>query len=149
MGVYQSRLLPLVAKSMLLLDIHHAMVVHGDANGAGGSLGIDEIALSGPTEIAEVRDGNVSQYTVAPEAFGLQRAPLTALAGGDAADNALILKEIFSGETGPRRDVVLLNAAAVLVVAGLAPDIRAGIPLAAHSIDSGAVTHLVAALQSN
>lgn len=149
MGVYQSRLLPLVAKAMLLLDIHHAMVVHGDGGSAGGSLGIDEIALSGPTQVAEVRGGKVSQYTITPEEFGLQRAPLAALAGGDAADNALILKAIFTGEHGPHRDVVLLNAAAVLVVAGLANDIRAGITQAAHAIDSGAVTRLVEALQKD
>jgi anthranilate phosphoribosyltransferase len=141
MGVYQSRLLPLVAKAMLLLDIHHAMVVHGDG-------GLDEIALSGPTEIAEVRDNNITQYTITPEDFGLQHAPLTALEGGDAAANALILKSIFSGQSGPRRDVVLLNAAAVLVTAGLATDIHAGIPKAAHAIDSGAVTHLVQKLQT-
>ena len=141
MGVYQSRLLPLVAKAMLLLDIHHAMVVHGDGN-------LDEIALSGPTEIAEIRDGKVSEYLITPEDFGLQRAPLTALAGGDASDNALILTSIFAGETGPHRDVVLLNAAAVLVVASLALSIKTGITLAAQTIDSGAVTRLVAALQS-
>ncbi len=141
MGVYQSRLLPLVAKAMLLLDIHHAMVVHGD-----GSL--DEIALSGPTEIAEIRDGNISEYLITPEQFGFQRAPLAVLAGGDASSNALILKSIFAGETGPRRDVVLLNAAAVLVTAGLAPDMQAGVTLAAQTIDTGAVTRLIATLQS-
>ncbi|HEY5381402.1 MAG TPA: anthranilate phosphoribosyltransferase [Acidobacteriaceae bacterium] len=140
MGVYQSRLVPLVAKAMLLLDIQHAMVVHGDG-------GLDEIALSGPTEVAEVRNGKVTQYTIAPEEFGLQRAPLSALEGGDAAANAMILKSIFAGEAGPRRDVVLLNAAAVLVTAGLAADIRAGIALAAQAIDTGAVTILVESLQ--
>jgi len=140
MGVYQSRLVPLVAKAMLLLDIQHAMVVHGDG-------GLDEIALSGPTEVAEVRNGKVTQYTIAPEEFGLQRDPLSALEGGDAAANAMILKSIFTGEQGPRRDVVLLNAAAVLVTAGLAADIRAGIALAAQAIDTGAVTILVESLQ--
>jgi len=140
MGVYQSRLVPLVAKAMLLLDIQHAMVVHGDG-------GLDEIALSGPTEVAEVRNGKVTQYTIAPEEFGLHRAPLSALAGGDAAANALILKSIFSGEPGPRRDVVLLNAAAVLVTAGLATNIRAGIDQAVQAIDTGAVTYLIEALQ--
>jgi anthranilate phosphoribosyltransferase len=140
MGVYHSRLVPLVANAMKLLDIQHAMVVHGDGN-------LDEIALSGPTEIAEIRNGEVTQYRITPEEFGLQSAPLTALAGGDAYDNTLILKTIFSGETGPRRDVVLLNAAAVLVVAGLAGDIRSGISLAAHAIDSGSVTQLVKDLQ--
>jgi anthranilate phosphoribosyltransferase len=140
MGVYQSRLVPLVAKAMLLLDIHHAMVVHGAGN-------LDEIALSGPTEIAEVRDNNITQYRITPEEFGLQRAPLAALEGGDANANALILKSIFAGETGPRRDVVLLNAAAVLVTAGLASDIQAGMIGAAKVLDSGAVTRLVDALQ--
>jgi anthranilate phosphoribosyltransferase len=140
MGVYQSRLVPLVAKAMLLLDIHHAMVVHGAGN-------LDEIALSGPTEIAEVRDNNITQYRITPEEFGLQRAPLAALEGGDANANALILKSIFAGETGPRRDVVLLNAAAVLVTAGLASDIGAGMIGAAKVLDSGAVTRLVDALQ--
>ncbi|MGA8938599.1 MAG: anthranilate phosphoribosyltransferase [Acidobacteriaceae bacterium] len=140
MGVYQSRLVPLVANAMILLDIHHAMVVHGDGN-------LDEIALSGPTEIAEVRNGKVTQYTITPEEFGLKRAPLTALAGGNASDNALILKTIFSGKPGAPRDVVLLNAAAVLVVSGLANDIRAGITLATQTIDSGSVTQLVQSLQ--
>jgi anthranilate phosphoribosyltransferase len=140
MGVYQSRLVPLVANAMLLLDIQHAMVVHGDGN-------LDEIALSGPTEIAEVRNGKVTQSLISPEDFGLKSAPLTALAGGDAADNALILKAVFRGESGPHRDVVLLNAAAVLVVASLTSDIRSGIALAAQAIDSGVVTQLVEALQ--
>jgi anthranilate phosphoribosyltransferase len=142
MGVYQSRLVPLVANAMILLDIQHAMVVHGDG-------GLDELALSGPSEIAEVRNGTITQYTLTPEDFGLHRAPLTALAGGNASDNAMILKDIFSGKTGPPRDVVLLNAAAVLVVGGLAKDIRTGITLAANTVDSGAVTHLVDSLQSN
>jgi anthranilate phosphoribosyltransferase len=140
MGVYQSRLVPLVAKAMTLLGIQHAMVVHGDG-------GLDEIALSGPTEIAEVRDGAVRQFVITPEEFGQRSAPLRALAGGDAADNALILRAIFRGEDGPPRDVVLLNAAAVLVVSGLAVDVRSGIALAAQAIDSGAVTRLVEALQ--
>jgi anthranilate phosphoribosyltransferase len=140
MGVYQSRLVPLVAEALTLLGARHAMVVHGDG-------GLDELALSGPSEVAEVRDGKVSQYLVAPEEFGLQRAPLTALAGGDAAANALILKSIFDGETGPCRDVVLLNAAAVLMTAGLAKNIREGIELAAHAIGSRAVGRLVEALR--
>ncbi|WP_158786320.1 anthranilate phosphoribosyltransferase [Granulicella sp. L46] len=140
MGVYQSRLVPLVANAMILLDIHHAMVVHGDG-------GLDELALSGPSEIAELRNGNVTEYTITPEDLGLQRAPLSALAGGNASDNALILKAIFTGKQGPARDVVLLNAAAVLVVGGLASNLRDGIQLAATTIDTGAVTHLINALQ--
>src|SRR5580698_6769389 len=113
MGVYSARLVPLVAEAMTMLGVHHAFVVHGDG-------GLDELALSGPSEVAEVRNGNVRQYIVSPEDFGLQRAPLSALEGGDATVNAAILTAVFAGETGPRRDVVLLNAAAVLVSAGLA-----------------------------
>ena len=142
MGVYQPRLVPLVAKAMLLLDIHHAMVVHGNGN-------LDEIALSGPTEIAEIRNGKITEFTINPAQFGLQTAPLSALEGGDATVNALILKSIFAGTPGPPRDVVLLNAAAVLVTAGLATNIQTGITLAAHTIDTGTVESLVSALQTN
>ena len=141
MGVYQSRLVPLVANAMTLLDIQHAMVVHGDG-------GLDEIALSGPSEIAELRNGHVTQYTITPEQFGLSRAPLESLTGGNAAVNALILNGIFFGKPGPPRDVVLLNAAAVLVVAGLSPNLSDGILLAGTTIDSGAVNHLVNSIQT-
>jgi anthranilate phosphoribosyltransferase len=141
MGVYQSHLVPLVANAMILLDIQHAMVVHGDG-------GLDELALSGPSEIAELRNNTVTQYTITPEDFGLQRAPLSSLAGGNASDNALILKAIFTGKPGPPRDVVLLNAAAVLVVGGLVPNLRDGVTLAAKTIDSGAVNYLVNSLQT-
>ena len=141
MGVYQSRLVPLVANAMILLNIHHAMVVHGDG-------GLDELALSGPSQIAELRDGKVTQYTITPEDFGLQRAPLSALAGGSASDNSLILNSIFAGKPGPPRDIVVLNAAAVLVTAGLASNIQTGITLAARAIDTAAVQSLVSALQS-
>ena len=142
MGVYHSRLVPLVANAMILLDIQHAMVVHGDGN-------LDEIALSGPTQIAEIRNNTVTEYTITPEQFGLERASLTALTGGSVSDNALILNSIFAGNPGPPRDIVLLNAAAVLVTAGLAPNIQTGITLAARAIDTRAVQSLVSALQSN
>jgi anthranilate phosphoribosyltransferase len=147
MGVYSSRLVPVVAEALALLGTEHAMVVHGDGGGAHGPSGQDELAISGPSEIAEVREGRVSQYTVTPEQFGLQRAPVSALQGGDAAANAAILTAIFAGERGPRRDVVLLNAAAVLVTAGLAVEIAAGLALAAQAIDDGKVISLVKALQ--
>lgn len=143
MGVYQSRLVPLVAEAMTMLGAKHAMVVHGDGGGAHSNTGMDELALSGPSEVAEIRDGVVTQYTVTPEEFGLQRAPLSALAGGGAAENAEILSAIFAGEPGPRRDIVLLNAAAVLVTAGLAKDIGEGVGIAAATIDAGKVTRLV------
>lgn len=141
MGVYASRLLPLVAEAMTMLGATHAMVVHGDA-------GQDELALSGPSEVATVRDGTVTQRTVVPERLDLQHAPVAALAGGDAQENAKILRSIFAGEGGARRDIVLLNAAAVLVVADIAADLPHGITLAANAIDTGRVDQLVQRLQS-
>ena len=145
MGVYQARLVPLVAEAMTMLGVKHAFVVHGDN-------GLDEIALSGPSEVVEVRaetkPPHVRMHTIMPEEFGLQRVPLSALAGGDATANAAILTAIFNGGSLPCRDVVLLNAAAVLVTAGLVKEMRAGVELAAKAIDSGAVTRLVSRLAS-
>lgn len=154
MGVYQPRLVPLVAEAMTHLGIEHALVVHGDSqliNDSTSQLegrlqGQDEIALSGPTLAAEVRNGAVLTSTLTPEQLGLERAPLSALEGGDAATNAAILRSIFAGEAGPRREIVLLNAAAVLVTAGRAETLAAGYAQAAEAIDAGAVTALVAAL---
>jgi anthranilate phosphoribosyltransferase len=144
MGVFHERLVRLVAEAMVLLGVEHAMVVHGD--GGGGQAGMDEISLSGPTLVAEVRGGAVREYLVAPEEFGLERAPVEALTGGDAGVNAGILRAIFAGERGPRRDVVVLNAAAVLVTAGLAKDIREGVMLAASALDAGKAMRLVETL---
>jgi anthranilate phosphoribosyltransferase len=163
MGVYHPRLVPLVAEAMTLLGTHHAMVVHGDGGSAGGKLGsaggklgsaggklgIDEISLSGPSQIAEVRDGVIHQYIVTPEELGLTPAPLEALTGGDATLNAAILTAIFQGEPGPRRDVVLLNAAAVLVTSGIASDMSDGIAKSALAIDSGATSALVRSLAAS
>jgi anthranilate phosphoribosyltransferase len=139
MGVYAARLVPLVAEAMTMLGTTHALVVHGDG-------GLDELALSGPSEVAEVRDGAVRQRTIAPEDLGLRRASVEALAGGDAAANAAILRAIFAGEKGPRREIVLLNAAAVLMVADRAKELRGALALAAEAIGSGAVTRLVEAI---
>ena len=125
---------------MTLLGAKHAMVVCGEN-------GMDELSLSGPSHVAEVRDGSVREYVVMPEEFGLQSAPMSALEGGDAAANAAILTSIFAGESGPRRDVVLLNAAAVLVTAGVAKKIDEGLAVAAEAVDSGKVTRLVGALR--
>jgi anthranilate phosphoribosyltransferase len=112
------------------LGVRRALVVHGRD-------GLDEITITGPSKIAEVRNGQVRVYEVAPEDFGLQRAPLEDIAGGDAAQNAAIIRAILDGERSPRRDVVLLNAAAALVAAGHADRISEAVPLAAYAIDSG------------
>jgi anthranilate phosphoribosyltransferase len=158
MGVYASHLVPIVAEAMLLLGVRHALVVHGID--ASTNAGLDELSISGPTDIAEVRAGSIAYTRIAPAELGLIPAPLDSLRGGDAPTNAAILRAVFSGEPGPHRDVVLLNAAAVLIAANLiVPDpsptstpetihhrLRAALTLAAHSIDSGAVTALVSQL---
>jgi anthranilate phosphoribosyltransferase len=139
MGVYATRLVPLVAEALATLGTRHAFVVHG----AGG---LDEISVSGASEIAEVTGGTVRMWRLEPEDVGLARAPLVALAGGDARENAAILREIFAGEKGPRRDIVVLNAAAVLAAARLASDLKDGVGLAQRTLDAGLVAGLVSRL---
>jgi anthranilate phosphoribosyltransferase len=139
LGVYAADLVPLMAEAMVMLGVRHGFVVHG-------SDGLDEIALSGETEIAEVKDGAVRLWKFSPQDAGLQRAPLSELQGGDAVENAAILQAIFAGEKGPRRDIVLVNAAATLITAGMAQDIRSGTEHAARAIDSGAAAKTLAAL---
>jgi anthranilate phosphoribosyltransferase len=141
MGVYAARLVAPVAQAMALLGTTHAMVVHGHQ-------GLDELSLSGPSEVAIVNNESVALESVSPDSLELEKAPLTTLSGGDAPANAAILHSIFTGERGPRRDVVLLNAAAVLVVAGKVKNLADGTVLAAETIDSGAVTRLIERLKS-
>ena len=141
MGVYSPRLVPVVAAALAMLGTRHSFVVHGG--------GMDEFTIAGPSLVAEVLDGEFQVGSVLPEAFGLPLGSgesLAALTGGDAAENARILRSIFGGEAGPRRDVVVMNASALLVTAGLAEDFQQGARLAERTIDSGAVTALVAAL---
>ena len=159
MGVYAPHLVPLAARAMVLLNTRHAFVVHGETGNDGrtgsaasqqGSAssrqGIDEFSISGPSHFAEVHNGIVTAGTITPEDLGLTRAPIETLQGGDARTNAQILTAIFCGEKGPRRDIVVLNAAAVLVTADLVPDLLTGIALATKTIDIGAVTALVSQL---
>ena len=145
MGVFSAHLVPIVAEAMVMLGTHRALVVHGAATAAPGqpSLGIDELSISGSSQIAEVRDGLVIRWTLAPEDLGLRRAPLSDLQGGDATANARILRQVFSGETGAARDVVVLNAAAVLMTAEVTPNLQAGLRVAADAIDTGAASALV------
>ncbi|HXZ81435.1 MAG TPA: anthranilate phosphoribosyltransferase [Terriglobales bacterium] len=130
-GVYSGELVDKVAEALQMLGLRRALVVHG-------ADGLDEITITGPSRVAEVREGTLRTYEVTPEEFGLQRGTLDDLAGGDAAVNAAIIRSILEGERSPKRDVVLLNAAAALVAAGRAGSIADGLPLAAQSLDSGA-----------
>jgi anthranilate phosphoribosyltransferase len=100
--------------------------------------GLDEITITGRTRVAEARDGTVRTYEVDPEEFGMKRASLADISGGDAAENAAIIREVLNGKKSPRRDVVVLNSAAALVAAGRVDHLADGIPLAENSIDSGA-----------
>jgi len=129
-GVYSADLVEKLAEALSELGLRRALVVHGRD-------GLDEITITGPSKIAEVRDSQVRSYEVTPEEFGLAPAPLSEIAGGDAQENAEIIRRILNGERSPRRDVVLLNAAASLVAAGHADRIQDAVPVAAYAIDSG------------
>jgi len=129
-GVYSADLVEKLAEALSELGLRRAFVVHGRD-------GLDEITISGPTKVAEVRDGHVRSYEVTPEEFGLKSAPLEAIAGGDAVQNAAIIRAVLEGERSARRDIVVLNAAAALVAAAHANHIGEAVPLAAYAIDCG------------
>lgn len=131
LGVFSPDYLDLLAATLLELGVHRAWVVHGVG-------GLDEISLAGETLVAEVHNGAVHRSVITPEDFGLPRAPLAALRGGTPQENAAMIREIFDGALGPRRDVVVLNAAAALFVSGLAQSFREATRVAAEAIDSGA-----------
>src|SRR5262249_41030554 len=112
LGVFSADVLDLVGETLLELGTERAMVIHG----AGG---LDEISLSGPTKIAEVKDGRILRYEVTPEEFGMKNAPVEEIRGGTAADNAALIRRILHGELGAPADIVAVNAGAALVVTGV------------------------------
>ena len=130
-GVPRPELTELLARSLSLLGSERAWVVHG-------ADGLDELSTTGYTKVSESRGHSVQTFYVHPADFGLAKASPESLKGGDAAKNARIVKAVLSGEAGPPRDVVLLNAGAALFVAGAADTVKAGIAKAADAIDSGA-----------
>jgi anthranilate phosphoribosyltransferase len=133
MGVYHGDKVSLVAETMARLGVRHAFVVHGLD-------GLDELTLTDESSVAEVKEKRVRLFRLAPEEAGLKRASLAQLAGAEtASENAEILEGIFNAETGPKRDIVLLNAAAALVVAEVAADFAEGVARGAEAVDSGAV----------
>jgi anthranilate phosphoribosyltransferase len=138
-GVYALEMVEKLAEALSMLGLNRALVVHGLD-------GLDEITISGPTRIAEARAGKVRTYEVDPEEFGMKRATLADIAGGDAVENAAIIRKVLSGEKSPRRDVVVLNAAAALVAAGRVDHLKEGATLAVESIDSGSAAQKLAAL---
>jgi|HubBroStandDraft_1064217.scaffolds.fasta_scaffold00361_26 anthranilate phosphoribosyltransferase len=135
-GVYDAGVTELMAQALGELGVKRAFVVHG-------ADGLDEISISGETHVSELRGGAVSNYMLTPEDFGVKRAPLEAIRGGEAGQNAENIHKIFTGpplrgEHTPHRDIVLANASAALVAAGRATNFLEGVQLAAESIDSGA-----------
>ena len=130
MGVYAPELVELLAGVLADLGSEHALVVHG-------SDGLDEITTTGPTRVAEVRHGRVEVYDLDPRDLDLELAPPAALAGGDPEHNAALMRSLLAGEGGPLADVVALNAAAALYVAGVVADLRDGLALARAALAAG------------
>jgi anthranilate phosphoribosyltransferase len=138
-GVYSIDLVEKLAGALSMLGLRRAFVVHGLD-------GLDEITITAPTRVAEVRDGTIRSYEITPQEFGFALATLSDISGNDAAGNASLIREVLAGKKSARRDVVILNAAAALVAAGEADHLRDAIPLAQHSIDSGAAADKLNAL---
>jgi anthranilate phosphoribosyltransferase len=130
LGVSDPRVAPTAIGVLQRREMTRAMVVHGHD-------GMDELTLTGPSTVLELRDGEVHEYEVDPAALGLRVVPAAEVAGGDASANAAIARRVLAGEAGPYRDIVLLNAAAGLVVGGAAADLATGLELARASIDGG------------
>jgi anthranilate phosphoribosyltransferase len=131
LGVYAPHLVEIVARVLHALGAEHALVVHSHD-------GLDEISVSAPTHVAEVRNGEVRTYELTPGEAGVTMHPLEAVLGGDAAENARIALAVLEGEGGARRDIVIANAGAALYVGGLASTIREGVEKAWQAIASGA-----------
>jgi anthranilate phosphoribosyltransferase len=140
LGVFAPNVMDLMAATLAELGVTRAFVVHG----AGG---LDEISLAGETLVAEVRAGEIRRYTVTPEDFGVARAPIEGIRGGSPAENAAIMQSIFAGESGPRRDIVVINSAAALVAGGVAENFMDGAHLAGKTLSSGAAQEKLADLK--
>lgn len=138
-GVYSLDLVEKLAMALKMLGLQRALVVHGLD-------GLDEITITGPTRIGEVRGEWVRLYEITPEQFGLDSAPLSAISGGDLQANAQIIREILDGKKSSRRDIVLMNASAALVAAGRADSLAGAMPMAVRSLDSGAARAKLQAL---
>jgi anthranilate phosphoribosyltransferase len=140
-GVYDPDLVPVLARALAHMDIDRALVVHGD--------GLDEFALHGESTVAEVTGEEIEEYTVTPGDFGLDQAPIEAVAGGTPEENAADLRDVVTGAvTGPKRDIILANAGAAIYVAGEADSLRSGAERAADAIDSGAAEETLQTLRN-
>jgi anthranilate phosphoribosyltransferase len=138
-GVYSADVIDLMAATLAELGTQRALVVHG-------ADGLDEISLNGETYVAEVHNNQIRRFTVIPEDFGVARSPIESLRGGTAAENASLIRHVLDNESSPHRDVAVINAAAALVVSGIAKDFRDGAQLAVNAISSALAKQKLAAL---
>ncbi|MCD8215555.1 MAG: anthranilate phosphoribosyltransferase [Clostridiales bacterium] len=140
-GVFSNELVDPFSKAMKIMGVKNALIMHS-------ADGMDELSTSSDTLVAEIKDGEITTYTITPEQFGFKRADISDLKGGDADYNKNITLSILKGEEkGPKRDIVLLNAAGTLYVGKAASSIQEGIKLAAESIDSGAALKTLEAVK--
>jgi anthranilate phosphoribosyltransferase len=140
LGVYDPDLVGLIGEAVAEMPVEHALVVHG--------AGLDEITVHDETTVAEVQDGEVEEYTLAPEDLGLARHDIADVAGGTPEENAADLRGIVEGEVdGAKRDIILANAGAAIYVAGEADSLEDGVAAAAEAIDSGAAAAKLAGLR--
>lgn len=130
LGVYDKNLTHILAEVLLKLGCERALVVHGND-------GLDEITTTATTTVSEVRDGEVIDYTIDPNDYGIGLSKEMDISGGDAKENAKIILDILKGEKGPKRDIVVLNSAAALYVGKAVDSIKEGVKLAEYLIDSG------------
>jgi anthranilate phosphoribosyltransferase len=130
LGVADEAMARSLAEVLARLGCRHALVVHGLD-------GLDELTTTGPSLVCELKDGWVREYTIHPQELGLPQAAPADLKGGSASENAAMLKDVLNGQEGPKRDIVLLNAAAAMVAGDLTPDLKEGLTLAEHALDSG------------
>ncbi len=139
LGVADERMMGVMVETLQRLGSHHVVAFHG-------SDGLDELTLSGPSLIVELRGGEVRRYELDPKEVGIERASVDAVAGGSAEENAATIRSVLSGEKGPRRDIVVLNAGAGLMAVDRASDLEDAVGIAAGTIDSGAAAAALDAL---
>ena len=130
LGVYEQSLTEKMAEVLKRLGSKEAFVVCGEGT-------FDEISICGPTKVSHLKEDKIRSFEMTPEEYGLKTAPVKEIVGGNAKDNAIIVRNVLEGQKGPKRDMVLLNASAAFVAAGLCDDFNEGIKIAADSIDSG------------
>jgi anthranilate phosphoribosyltransferase len=131
LGVYEEGLVPVIGEALRTLGMRHAMVVWGEG-------GFDEVTITGLTRVCEVKEGHLKDYHLNPDLLGIKRVDARDIAGGDAPANKHIALNVLKGMEGPERDIILLNTACCLYIAGLCHTIKEGVHLAQESLDSGA-----------